>query len=193
MNDADLAGLIAAGDPSAGPLLVSYAGPKLAGYVDYIADDLMPADREIIVERALAAVVRYIDKYNPDKSSLATWARRFVPGALRTWRRVHPVGPLPLDPLADIPELVSGQPDPITERRIAAVESILPNIPSTTQLIIQLHLSEHLTFRQIADVLAEADSASPPLKEATVRKRYDRAITKLRALGKDHPDLRDLT
>lgn len=193
MDDAELAQLLADGDPSAGPLLVSCVGPKLADYVDRVAADLMPADRDIIVDRTLAAVVRHIDKYDRDKASLATWARRFVRGALRTWRRAHPTGTVPLDALPDIAEPTPDELDPTTERRIAAIESLLPNLPSTTQQIIQLHLSEHLTFSQIADVLVETDPASRPLREDTVRRRYGRAIDKLRALAKDHPDLHDLT
>lgn len=192
MDDAELAQLLADGDPSAGPLLVSYVGPKLAAYVDEIASDLMPADREVVLERALAALVRYIDRYDRSKASLATWARRFVPGALRTWRRAHPAGTVPLDALPDIAEPPPDELDPVSERRCGAVDSLLPNLSSTTQQIIQLHLTERLTFRQIADVLVDVDPDSPPLSEGTVRKRYNRAIRTLRRLAKDHPDLQDL-
>ena len=192
--DAQLAQQLAAGDPTAGPLLVSYVGPKLAGYAQNIADDLMPADREMLVERALAAVVRHIDEYDPARSSLATWARPFLRLALHGWRRVHRSGPpVPLDPLPDFADEAPEPPDPVSERRIAAVESLLPDLPSTTELIIQLHLGERLTFRQIAEVLEQDDQHAKTLTEAACRKRYDRAIHKLRSLAQNHPDLQDLT
>jgi hypothetical protein len=46
--------------------------------------------------------------------------------------------------------------------------------------IIQLHLGQHLTFRQIADVLVDANPTSQPLNEGAVGKRYDQAIVKPR-------------
>jgi RNA polymerase sigma factor (sigma-70 family) len=193
MDDAELALLLVSGDPSAGPLFVSCVGPKLASYVDRVADDLMPADRDMIVEQTLATVARYIDQYDRDKASLATWSRRFVPGALRTWRRAHPAGPVRLDALADVAESAPEPPDPVTERRTTAIEYLLTDLPSTTQQIIQLHLGERLTFRQIAEVLVDSDPDSRPVSEDAVRKRYDRAINTLRGLAKEHPALRDLT
>ncbi|HEV2362231.1 MAG TPA: hypothetical protein VGS21_11055, partial [Acidimicrobiales bacterium] len=83
---------------------------------------------------------------------------------------------------------------PIAERRVAAVESLLPNLSLTTQQIIQLHIGEHLTFRQIAELLIE-DGASPDQVrrlEAACRRRYGRAVAALRELARDHPDLQEL-
>lgn len=195
--DAELAQELADGDPTAGPLLVSYVGPKLAGYADRVASDLMPADREEVVERALEAVVRHIDRYDPAKGSLATWARSYLRVAVRTWRRAHPGGSaVPLDPMPDLPERPPDEPNPAAERRTAAVESLLPNLTFTTQQILQLHVSEGLTFPQIAELLIEDQDPTPArLKrfEDACRKRYGRAVKKLRELAKDHPDLQDLT
>jgi DNA-directed RNA polymerase specialized sigma24 family protein len=193
--DAELAQQLADGDPTAGPLLVSFVGPKLAGYADRIASDLSPADRDVVVELALAAVIRHIERYDANKGSLATWGRSFLRVALHTWRRAHHGGSaVSLDVISDLPSATAAEPDPVAERRVAAVESLLPNLSLTTQQIIQMHLGEHLTFRQIAELLIEDGASADQVRrfEAACRKRYGRAVAVLRELARDHPDLQDL-
>jgi RNA polymerase sigma factor (sigma-70 family) len=194
--DVELAQQIASGDATAGPFLVSYVGPKLAGYADRIAADLTPADRDEVVERALQAVVKHIDRYDSAKGSLATWARPHFRFALLDWRRSHPGGsPVRLDALPDFPDPAPDEPNPDTDRRAAAISSLLPDLTSTDQQIIQLRLSERLTFPQIANLLID-ESDPPPERlkrfETACRKRFTRAVAKLRKLALDHPDLQDL-
>jgi len=195
--DAELAKQIADGESNAVPLLVSYVGPKLAGYADRIAEDLTPADRDEIVQLALERVAKRIQLYDPGKSSLATWARPYVLHTAQTWRRDHPGGtPASLDTLPDLADPASDQPNPGTERRAAAVSSLLSNLTSSDQHIIQLRLTERLTFRAIAKILlADADASPERLMrfETACRKRFTRAVGKLRKLAADHPDLQDLT
>jgi RNA polymerase sigma factor (sigma-70 family) len=198
--DAELAKQIANGESNAAPLLVSYVGPKLAGYADRIAEDLTPADRDEIVQLALERVAKRIQLYDPEKGSLATWARPYVLHTAQTWRRDHPGGaPTSLDTLPDLPDLAdpaSDEPNPGTERRAAAVSSLLSNLTSSDQHIIQLRLTERLTFPAIAKILlADADASPERLMrfETACRKRFTRAVAKLRKLAADHPDLQDLT
>lgn len=194
--DTELAKLITGGELNAGPLLVSYLGPKMGGYADRIAADLSAADRDEIVQRALERVVQRIHRYDPAKGSLATWARPFVRRAAQTWQHSHPGGaPTSLDTLPDLADPAPDEPDPDIERRSAAISSLLQDLTSTDQHIIQLRLAERLTFPAIAKLLL--DDPEPTAErltrfEAACRKRFTRAVNKLRKLAADHPDLQDL-
>lgn len=194
--DTELAKQIADGESNAGPLLVSYLGPKMAGYADRIAADLSAADRDEVVQRALERVVQRIPLYDPAKGSLATWARPFVRRAAQTWRRDHPGGaPTSLDRLPDLADPAPDDPNPDTERRSSAISSLLLDLTSTDQHIIQLRLTERLSFHAIAKLLLDdPDPTAERLTrfEAACRKRLTRAVSKLRKLAADHPDLQDL-
>ena len=197
MDPEQLAEQLSDGDDSAGPLLVSVAGPILAGYAELVAADLGPVDRDEIVQKALETGVRRIGDFDPARGTFLAWARQLVRYQALMWRRVHAAGPdISLD---QAPEPSWPSPDETSEatlRRAAAVNSLLPNLTSTDQTILRLRLEDRLTFPQIALLISDENDPTPiRLKrlEGASRKRFQRAVKKLRDLAASHPDLQDLT
>src|SRR5215213_9875222 len=78
------------GHPSAAPFLVSCYGERLLGYARAHAPDLSDADREAIVEVAIEAGVRAIDRFDPEKGTLRSWFRTQIRYQTLGWRRATP-------------------------------------------------------------------------------------------------------
>src|SRR4051794_33526926 len=88
--EAELAAKARNGDPSAAPFLVSCFGERLLGYARGHAPDLSDADRERIVELAIEAGVRAIDRFDPNRGSLESWFRGQIRFQTLGWRRRVP-------------------------------------------------------------------------------------------------------
>jgi len=189
MDWRELVRLLRDGDAAAGPMLISAVAPGLYAYAKSLAPNLPPVDREIAVEAAMEKVVRRIERYDETRASLPTWARAFVRHELaELTRQPHAI---PTDPnqLPSQPPRTPGDTDDddprddLTSEQAAAI-SLLFALPETDVIVVQLHLADHLTHKEIAERIGSTEGA--------VKTRYSRAISKLRAIAADHPDLRHL-
>jgi RNA polymerase sigma factor (sigma-70 family) len=195
---------LVAGDPAAALVLVGSLAGRLEQYAALRAADLSQADREDAVERALAKVVRNIDKYDPAKGTFLTWARVLVRRELAETRRAP--RPISVDPavLAEHLGDRSTGPDPTGDAAVDAVDPYDPDIAvdpkhvAITALLLQLlgdsdtalvraHVHEGLTFPQIAEQLG------PPANAANLRQRYARIRRRVIDAARQDPDLKHLT
>lgn len=193
----ELVALVRAGDPTAGPLLVNSLAGRLDRYAAFRADDLSQADREDAVERTLAKVVANIDRYDPSKGTLLTWARAILRNELADARRSSKE--TPADP-AELPSGFGGDAfgaDPTAHAAVEAVEpsdeapnaaqvaliSVVLQLPRADASLIELHVVERMTFPEIADRLG------PPATADNLRKRYSRIRRRVRDDARHDPDL----
>jgi RNA polymerase sigma factor (sigma-70 family) len=157
------------GDPSAGPFLVSYLGEHLLGYARSIAPDRSDVEREQIVELAVEAGVRAIDRFDPERGSLRHWFRRQVWWRTSEWRRSGPppTAPLPLDPVPPLEEH-----RPLPKEVAEAVRTAIAELGAEDRLVLALRLAEGVGHAEIAQRLDISNDAS--------RQRYARALKRLR-------------
>jgi len=156
------------GDASAAPFLVSCYGERLLGYARSHAPDLTDADRECIVELAIEAGVRAIERFDPTRGTLQSWFRGQIRFKTLAWRRATPTS-LPLDvDLADESRPDRSVDTPTTE----ALRRVIARLSRDDQLILALRSVEQLAFSEIAQRLG--------IEEATARQRHHRARSRLR-------------
>lgn len=177
--EAELVAKARRGDASAAPFLVSCFGERLLGYARAHAPDLSDADREQIVELAVEAGIRAIDKYDPSKGSLEGWFRGQVRYRTLGWRRNHPL-------LTEIPDNQAvASPEPAgNETAIKALRAALSRLSHDDQLILALRNTEQIAFAEIAQRLG--------LTEQAARQRHHRAVLRLRAAAATEPGLEHL-
>ncbi len=156
------------GDPSAAPFLVSCYGERLLGYARSHAPDLTDTDRECIVELAIEAGVRAIERFDPKLGTLQSWFRGQIRFKTMAWRRARPPSlPLGVD-LADEP-----QPDrSVDTSTTGALRRAIARLSRDDQLILALRSVEQLAFSEIAQRLG--------IEAATARQRHHRARNRLR-------------
>jgi DNA-directed RNA polymerase specialized sigma24 family protein len=188
--------LLRAGDAAAWPLLTNSLVPRLDAYARQYAKDLSPADREIAVDNATEKIVDRIDQYDRTKGSLLTWARAIVRREIDEIRRSSP-NALPTDPVKvnDALADVTTGPDPTADaalndpkelpRAHLAIASIVLQDPDGA--LIQARLVERLSYDDIAENLGP-----PPVTAATLRKRFERALQRVKAATHLEPDLQHL-
>lgn len=204
MDWTELVALIRAGDSSAAPLLVSSLSGRLDAYADLRARDLSQADREEAVERALAAAVKNIEKYDSARGTFLTWVRAIVRRELAETRRssrASPVDPVVLgDHLAG--RSTGGQ-DPTAEAALATVDpydtdegpdrqhvaltALLLQLSAADAALVQAHVHEQLTFPQIAERLG------PPATAGNLRQRFNRLRKRVVAAARQDSELAPLT
>jgi len=178
----ELVAQLRAGEPSAGPILVSLVAPRLRGYADQLAPDLGEADREAIVEAAIEKAVDKIDQFDSGKGTFPGWVRRFVYHEVATRRRSHPVSGVEfLEPVAG---LTDDEPDSPPNATALAMTVLVLTLPEPSQLLLRLRFAEHLDHAAIAERLGIKPDAS--------RKRLERVLKDLRERSKNDPDLAHL-
>ena len=185
MDIPQLISQLAAGDDTAGPILVSMVAPRLLGYADLIASDVPLPDREAAVEAAIERAVRRIDHFDPMKGTFPGWVRTFVRHAIGDWRRDNPQGPaaaldLVREPANRPTTVAAGQSDYVSH----AIAALLSRLPEVDQLLVRLRFDEGLSHGQIAEQLH--------VSEAACRKRLERILQRLRAGVADVPELSHL-
>jgi RNA polymerase sigma factor (sigma-70 family) len=155
------------GDPSAAPFLVSLYGEQLLGFAHAHAPDLTDADRESIVETAIEAGVRSIEKFDPARGSLFSWFRTQVRFKTLAFRRATPVRadledhePSSAEPAVDLPADETN-----------ALRSALRRLSHEDQTILALRDTEQLAYSEVSHRLS--------ITEATARQRHKRAIQRL--------------
>lgn len=185
MNERELVDAALRGQPWAGPALVTFLSPSLTGYAQLIAPDLLPADQELAVQRAIERGVNRLERYDTTRGTFSGWLRPFVRHALADIRRSrdgsHEVplnDELHAHPLADTPPVPDDTP-PEHQHLKEAIE----RLSATDQLIIALRDVEQLTYAQIATRL--------DVSETACRVRHHRAIARLADQVQDHPAFRD--
>lgn len=166
------------GDPTAGPFLISYLGDHLLGYARAIAPDLGDAEREQIVEIAVEAGLRSIDRYDPDRGRLQGWFRRQVRWKTSEWRRSGPAAAAPL--LMD-PEAAPGDSPALPELVADKLRSVIANLSADDRLLLALRAVEGLEHSEIGLRLN--------INTVTVRQRYKRLLARLRTMMNDQPEL----
>ena len=167
------------GDPSAAPFLVSYFGERLLGYARAHAPDLSDADRERIVEMAIEAGLRAIERFDPTKGTLRSWFRTQVRFKTLAWRRTNPrVGAIAdhLEKPNDCPPLAASKSD--------ALRRAIARLGHEDRVIIALRDAERLDYKEIAQRL--------DINEATARQRHSRALKRLREEARCEPELETL-
>lgn len=154
------------GDPSAAPFLVSCYGEQLLGYARAHAPDLSDTDREQVVEMAIEAGVRAIDRFDPARGTLVSWFRTQVRYKTLAWRRsIPPTTPIDRE-LEEPPPLVR-----IETTATDALRRAISRLSRDDQIILALRSSEALDHRDIAQRLG--------IHEAAARKRHSRALKRL--------------
>jgi RNA polymerase sigma factor (sigma-70 family) len=170
------------GDPTAGPFLISYLGDHLLGYARAIAPDLGDVEREQIVEIAIEAGVRSINRYDPSRGGLRGWFRRQVRWKTSEWWRS---GPPPAEQLPDEPvsaPLVEPDDQPILSEVVAeGLRAVIAELPPEDRLLLALRAVEGLGHAEIGMRMN--------MKTATVRQRYKRLLERLREMSEDQPEL----
>ena len=185
MSDEDLIEGARAGQPHAGPFLVSLYGPKVLGYCKSIASDLSDVDHEHIVANAIERAVRRIEKYDATKGSFEAWLRTFVLHSTQDWRRDnHRFATLAapddeLDPWDNLPApLTPQQLAADTSRHLRTMVEILsdsiPKLSELDQLIIHLRDTENRSVEEVATLL--------DIKQDACRQRHSRARARLKKL-----------
>ena len=118
------------------------------------------------------------------ESSLRTWLYKLAQHACsRIFRDKHRKRRAPLDTAA-LAGLVAEVRDSTAAYRKTevkdAVREIRTKLPELDRALLALRVDQGLSWRDIADVLSSEDEA---LSEATVRKRFERAKSRLRELA----------
>lgn len=167
------------GDPSAAPFLVSYCGERLLGYARAHAPDLSDADRERIVEMAIEAGLRAIERFDPTKGTLRSWFRRQVCFKTLAWRRSNPW----TGAIDDNVEQANDSPPPETSKS-AALRRAIARLGREDQVMLALRDAERLDYKEIAQRL--------DINEATARQRHSRALKRLREEARREPELQHL-
>lgn len=180
---------VLAGDRAAGPMLVNALVGRLDSYAASIAPDLSQVERETAVELAVTKVVDRIDRYDPTKATLPTWARRFVLNEINEIRRSP--REVPTDP-AHMPisfhlRPEADDPDQPLDPKYLALETLVLQLPAADSTLLELHIHDRLTFPEIAEKLG------PPANSDALRQRYRRLKRRLRESARLDPDLKDLT
>jgi RNA polymerase sigma factor (sigma-70 family) len=166
------------GDPAAGPFLVSYLGDHLLGYARAITPDLGDTDRERIIELAIEAGVRAIDRFDPFRGSLRVWFRQQVRWKVAEWRRSGP------PPTVDLPpELSAGLEDvaPLRASVAEAIRAAIAKLGPDDRVVLALRLVESLEHAEIAQRINITTEAA--------RQRYLRARRRLREGLEGQPEL----
>lgn len=193
----ELLDAVKAGEPAAGPSLITVVAPLLDSYALRIGQDLSQREREDAVEKALTEVVRRIDSYDEGTATLPSWARAFVRHAIadiRRGSREQPTGPSELQRIAgngvEAPmEGVEGKSDDgdLLSPQAMALTSLMTTVLSEAdQLLITLHVHQKLTFEEISAVLG----GERPPSAAALRKRYERGRRRLRNAAAAEPNLK---
>ena len=176
--DDDLLQRAKAGDPLAAPMLVSLLGDRLLGFARSIAPGLSDADREQIVELAVEAGVRAVQRFDPERGTLYSWFRQQVCYQTRQWFRAHPTMVPQPDDMEDPGAELSWMDDPVLREGLtAAIAQLSPG----DRLILALRSAERLAFSEIGLRLN--------LKEAAARQQHKRALDRLRRLANANPAL----
>lgn len=182
MDIADLIRSARAGEPHAGPFLVSVFGERLLGYARAIGRDLSDVDREFAVEQAIEKAILKIDRFDPRKGSLAGWLRAFVRHALADLRRSRAAIDQ-LDPEAEEEQAKDEPKQPLDPSVVSALIEVWEALRDTDQLILALRIIEELPHAEIAIRLGG-------VSEVACRQRYGRALLRLQTAALNHPRLR---
>lgn len=170
------------GDPSAAPFLVSCFGERLLGFARAHAPDLSDADRESIVEFAIEAGVRAIDKYDPARGSLEAWFRGQVRFQTLGHRR-HAAAMTELNDQLEDPS--PDQPNPPVETAsVIALRRVISQLAPDEQRILALHNVERIGFAEIGQRIGISEDAA--------RQRHHRARKRLRLEAMAEPELQHL-
>ena len=178
--EAELVDKARRGDPSAAPFLVSCFGERLLGFARAHAPDLSDADREQIVELAIEAGIRAIDRFDATKGSLEGWFRGQVRFRALDWRRRVPLVTEARDDLVDPPPRPSA--DTTT---VEALRRAISRLSRDDQMILALRsrgaVSRSLSIAQRLDISEDA-----------ARQRHHRALRRLRTEAGGEPGLEHL-
>jgi RNA polymerase sigma factor (sigma-70 family) len=167
LSQAHLLALARGGDPLAGPLLISALGGRLLGYAHIYAPDLADSAREEIVEQAIEAGLRTIERFDPDRGTLYSWFRRQVRYRAGDWRRRNPlVADFPVEFAQKAPDF--DQLDVAVSTHLAAA---IATLKDEERLLLQLRGVEELDHAEIGRRLGIAES--------TARQRFKRAKDQL--------------
>ena len=178
--DAELVGRARRGDPSAAPFLVSCYGERLLGYARSHAPDLSDADREQIVELAIEAGVRAIDRFDPEKGSLQAWFRGQIRFQTLGWRRANPT-----TSALDVDVQESPRTEPVDPAVVDALRRSIARLEIDDQRVLAYRSVERLAYRELGLRLE--------IKEDTARQRHRRALERLRKHASSEPALQRYT
>lgn len=185
MEEAELIAKTKVGDKAAAAALISLLAVNLEAYSVKVAGDLSDREREVAVERAVKQVVRRIERYDPLRAKLTTWARPFVLNEINEARRRTREIPTEADeldqPIFDPDPFAAAEAPPSPET--IAIAALTLTLTPAEQTLIHLRIVERLDFEAIAMCF------DPPLRADAMRKRWERLIAKLARLSRQEPDL----
>lgn len=187
MDEAELIAMIKAGEKAAASALVSMLAADLDEYSRQVGGDLGDLEREVAVENAMKRVVRRIDRYDPTKASLHTWARSFVRNELKELRRsTREIATEDGDIDRPVPDTDSEEEKPLSAATTAMAALVL-SLSEADQTLLRLRVFEKLDFEEIAQCL------DPPPRADALRKRWERVKAKIAKLAREDSDLRPYT
>jgi RNA polymerase sigma factor (sigma-70 family) len=182
-DEGQLIDAVRAGEPSAGPVLVSTIAPGLLAYARSHAPDLSTTDLELLCETTVERAIAKIDAFDPTHGTFKAWARGILRLEIRALRRRQGSQALPLneDLTADSePSAVITQ---ITEEVAAAVLRGVRALGHGDQLILQMRNAEVMSYQSIAFLLG--------IDEATCRQRHSRATRRLARRLENDPTIHE--
>ncbi len=182
-DEAELLEAIRAGEPSAGPVLVSMVAPGLLPYAERLAPDLSPTDRELLCEVVVESAVRKADSFDPRLGTFSAWVRGMLRLEIQAERRKRGQAPLPLrdDLVADTS--TAGDAQDVSNTVVTAIRELVQRLSRPDQLILQLRNAEDMSYQDISALLG--------VEEAACRQRHRRACRRLAALAADDPAIQE--
>jgi RNA polymerase sigma-70 factor (ECF subfamily) len=172
--DDDLVRRAKSGDDLAAPMLISVLGDRLLGFARSLGPGLSDPDREQIVELAVEAGVRAIEKFDPKRGTLYSWFRQQVRYQTLQWFRTHPpTGPQIAD-IAEVSEPASSSWMDEPEVR-DGLHAAIAQLSRDDRIILALRNVEGMAYSEIAQRLE--------LNVDTTRQRHKRALQRLRNIA----------
>jgi RNA polymerase sigma factor (sigma-70 family) len=164
------------GDSRAQRVIYDHIGPRMMGLcLRYVANK---DDAEEVFHDAMLKVFRHLDKYRGE-SSLNTWAGRIAVNTALDFLRKEKRQPITVN-IADH-EHEFAEADEINELSLTA-ETALQNIRKLNdsyQLLINLHIIEEFSHREIADMLKITEQASRSMLLRAKRALYQITLQSL--------------
>lgn len=164
------------GDRAAFGTLYDRLHPTVWGYVSRRVPNRQ--DAEDLVSRVFARLLEHLDRYDPHKSNVRTWAlaiaRNLVIDHFRTSKAI--VG---LHEVGAATELVTPDREVEGRAQVRRLRALMADYPPEIQDMFALRFGEGLRYREIATVLG--------LSEDAVKQRFSRTVRELKRRLEETP------
>jgi RNA polymerase sigma factor (sigma-70 family) len=150
--------------------------PSLTAYVNEIGRDMSPAEREMIIEKAVLRAADRIDLYDSGRASFVGWVRGFVRYATADARRAKGGTVEILDGVSHAEIVDNWAPPQEEDDHASPLTWVLLELPLPDQVIIALRDFEGLNYRECAARIGGG------VTEGACRVRHLRARRRLKSI-----------